>query len=260
MIKVENHKEHYTDCFDNYPVFHLFIEYAFHHVDYVIYVDDLDNPQTVIMHVPPAYIFYGKTKENEMKSIQSIVQIGSWIISPNQSWDVFIHTIFQDQIQVFPRLLFEGSQLSLSHLKELCAPLPPELKIVSIQKEHLQKGMIRDQIINKFFLDTDFLHHGFGLALVNDKGVVHGFALTNYPIEYYSHEIEVSYRVGYDDYPFYRHKGIGTTLVCQFIIEALRRGFYPIWDAANDISSHIARKLGYLDCYQWSMYHIVNKD
>jgi len=260
MIKVESHKERYSHYFNNYPVFHLFIEYAIRHVDYVIYVDDLDNSQTIIMYVPPAYIFYGKTEEKEIKSIQSIVQIGSWIVSPNQSWDVFLHTIFQDQLQAFPRLLFDGSQLSLSHLKELCAPLPPELKIVPIQKEHLQKEMIRDQIISKFFLNTDFLQCGFGFALVNDKGAVHGFALTNYPIEYRCNEIEVSYRVGYDDYPFYRHKGIGTTLVSQFIIEALRRGYHPIWDAANDISSHIARKLGYLDYYQWNMYHIINKD
>jgi len=120
--------------------------------------------------------------------------------------------------------------------------------------------MIRDQITSKFFLNVDFLQHGFGFALVNEQGVIHGYALTNYPIECHSHEIEVSYRVGYDDYPFYRHKGIGTTLVCQFIIEALNRGYLPLWDAANEISSHIARKLGYLDYYQWNMHHIINKD
>lgn len=53
MIKVEQQKEAYLYLFQHYPVFSLFIEYATHHTDYALYVNRLDHPDFMMMHVPP---------------------------------------------------------------------------------------------------------------------------------------------------------------------------------------------------------------
>jgi len=74
MIKIESHKEQFISFFSNYPVFHLFIEYAIKYVDYIIYVDNVDNPQTLMMYAPPARIkncSYSKrtsSKRNDTRS------------------------------------------------------------------------------------------------------------------------------------------------------------------------------------------------
>lgn len=256
MIKLEHNKKAYEHYFDHYPVFQLFISYAIKYRNYELYVDDLFDPKTLMMYVEPAFILYGKTNHLLSGSMKEIMTKGSWIVSPDAEWDTFLKDIFNEHIQSFPRLLCDGKNLNINHLKSLQKTLPEELRIVPIEQKHLEQGMIKDQIIDKFYSHIDFMSHGFGFALVNQQDVIHGFALTNYPIDN-EQEIEVSYRVGYDDYQVYRNRGIGTTLVSRFLEETLRLGYIPVWDAANPISQHIAHKLGYQDHYHWFMHHIT---
>lgn len=256
MILVKKDKHLYKPYFDDYPVFKLFIDYTYKYKDFDLYINDLTDIKSMIMHIEPAYLFWGSVLFEESESIKQILHVGAWIISPNMSWDYYLAEIYGTRLKKYPRVLFDDSKLSIDYLRTLHKMLPRELSIVPIENKHLQKGMIKDQIIDKFFTECDFVSHGFGFALVNQNDVVHGFALTNYPVNQQK-EIEVSYRVGYDDYPYYRKKGIGTTLVCTFIEESLLRGYKPIWDAATDVSAHIARNLGYHDFYHWNMYHLI---
>lgn len=254
MLLIEN-KTDIIKKLDDYPVFKLFIKYAILEDNYDLYVDHLPNPELIIMHVPPAFIFYGKPKDSEKESIQSIVQKGAWIISPNQRWDEYLLKTFNQCIRSFERTSFDESFLDLSHLKSLGKPLPDGLKIVEIDEKYVNQWMIKSQITDKFFVSKPFLKYGFGLCLIDQNDVVQGFALTNYPLDG-GDEIEVSYRIGYDDFQDYRRKGIGTTLVTMFLAMAINKGYKPIWDAATDVSAHIAKKIGYIEKRKWFMYHI----
>ncbi len=115
--------------------------------------------------------------------------------------------------------------------------------------------MIYDDVISRFFTVSDFMTNGFGFALVDERERCRGFALTNYPIV--GNEVELYFRVGYDFDAQDRLHGYGTTLCTYFIEEALKRGYVPIWDSANEVSAHIARKLGYVEAKRWLMYHIL---
>jgi predicted GNAT family acetyltransferase len=55
-----------------------------------------------------------------------------------------------------------------------------------------------------------------------------------------SYGIEVSIYVGY------RNKGIATALAAQMLLESLKQGRQPHWDAANPESFKPTRKLGYV--------------
>lgn len=255
MIKTQLEKEKLHKIFASYPVFDLYIQHAIENMDVDFYVDDEIEPISMILSAQPAYILAGKAHAKLSDDLSSIIQPGGWIISPNQEWDDLLKTTFKDNLQSFPRILFDSSQIKIEDLQTFRKPLPTELKIVPIEAKHLEKGMIKEEIVDKFFGKKDFLEYGFGFALVNDQGLIHGFSLTNYPIQS-AEEVEVSYRVGYDSYQKYRHMSIGTTLASIFIEEALKRGYDPIWDAANSISSHIAKKLGYIEKTHWFMHHL----
>lgn len=256
MINIQGHKENYLFLFKNYPVFHLFLEYAFNHTTYELYINDEKHPSMVMIHIPPAFVFAGVPDERESISIQTILPNGAWIVSPNESFDRWLIKTFCSRLQSHPRILFDGSFLKPEELNKHINAIPEELSIVPIEEKHLQKGMIKEEIIDRFFANVDFLEHGFGFALVNTEGVIHGFAVTNYPIGH-THDIEVSYRVGYDSYTKYRKQGIGTTLASLFLIDTIKRGYRPIWDAANPVSVHIAKKLGYVESYHWTMFHMI---
>lgn len=235
----------------------MFIQYAIIERNYDLYVDRIDQPQTYIMHVPPAYICYGVVNPNETHSILSIIDKGAWILSPNNEWDEYLCSIFNQRIKSYQRTAFDESALQIEQLQKLRKPLPEGLKIVEISDKHVGQWMIKSQIIDRIFVHRPFLTHGFGLCLIDTDEVVQGFALTNYPIGE-GNQIEVSFRIGFDDHQEYRRKGIGTTLVSQFIEMSLQKGYFPIWDAATDVSANIAKKLGYIEKRKWYMHHITD--
>ena len=257
MIKVE-HQKKILDKLSDYPVFHLFIKYAISEDKYDLYVDQKEDPKTIIMHVPPAFVLYGEVPMNHTDDVKNLMKKGSWIISPNVLWDTYLTQIYENNIQSHPRIQFDEQFLDIVHLNSLRKPLPEGLRLVNIDESNVNQWMIEGQITSRFFVNRPFLKHGFGLCLLDEKNEVQGFALTNYPVEE-GNEIEVSYRIGYDDFEVYRKRGIGTTLVSMFLEMAIKKGYRPIWDAATDISAHIAKKLGYIEKKKWMMHHIIGE-
>jgi hypothetical protein len=255
MKKIQVDKKQLHEIFRDYPVFELFVQHAIENMDVDFYVDGDIKPESIILYAQPAYLLSGKAKSKLVDDLKEIIKPGGWIISPNQEWDDLLKITFKDDLQSFPRILFDSSQIKIENLKSFRKPLPTELMIVPIEAKHLEKGMIKEEIVDKFFTGKNFLESGFGFALVNDQGAIHGFALTNYPI-LSEKEVEVSYRVGYDSFQKYRNMGIGTTLASVFVEEAIKRGFDPVWDAAHLVSSHIAKKLGYVEKTHWFMHHL----
>jgi GNAT superfamily N-acetyltransferase len=153
--------------------------------------------------------------------------------------------------------LFDASALSVPLIQSLRTPIPDELKIEPIGPNHLKDGIMQREILDRFFQKRPFLEHGFGVVLTDAANAVHGFAMTNYPLDG-SSEIEVMFRVGTNQDTRYRGRGIATTLASYFLEEAILRGYSPQWDAANDISAHIARKFGYTERLRWHMHHLIH--
>ncbi len=250
LMKTVKNINTYQHYFKDYPVFDLFVKHSFTHGNPKLFVDQEEDPQTIVLYEKPAYMLFGKPT----KDIEVIIEPSSWFISPNQSWDALLEELYKEHIDGYPRVLLDEQTIDVNQLKAYQKTLPPELKIVPIEEKHLREGMIKEDVLDRFFQGNDFMKTGFGFALVNEKEVIHGFALTNYPI--LSKDIEVYYRVGYDNFQTYRHQGIGTTLAAMFVEEATKRGYHPIWDAATPLSLHIAKKLGYTEKYHWKMYHL----
>ncbi|MDX9807943.1 MAG: GNAT family N-acetyltransferase [Acholeplasma sp.] len=254
MIKVSNPNEYYPQ-FDSYPVFHNFIKYAIKDLSPDIYVDQLDHPNCYVLYSYPAYFILGKPSIAYETEVCQLFGHNSWIINNDISWDVVLKKHFDTEIQSHPKIQFDSNKLSLEHILQYKKPLPSGLKIVPIDESHLVSGMVKADVVSRFFTVSSFKEHGYGFVLVDDSNHVKGFALTNYPMV--GKEIELYFRVGYDFEINHRNQGLGTALCAYFIEETYKRGLIPIWDSANEISAHIARKLGFVEMIHWSMYHVL---
>jgi hypothetical protein len=140
-------------------------------------------------------------------------------------------------------------------LETLKKELPSNLSIVKINESHLKEGIIYDDVISRFFRKRTFLKNGFGYALVDELNIPRGFCLTNFPKN--DCDVELYFRVGYDNDERYRHYGYGIQLCIYFIIYCINNGYHPIWDSANQISQHIANKLGFIEQDKWYMYKLI---
>lgn len=245
------------EAFATFPVFPLYLRYAVIDVDCRLFVDDLISPESWMLFAPPAVLFHGKAKTELIPSTRQHVLTGSWILSPSEEWDELLHKAFPEDLQSHPRMQFDAKNLDLDKIRRVRTPLPEELKIEPIGPNHLDNDIMKHEILDRFFQKRAFPDSGFGFALTDCSGTLHGFALTNYPLDG-GNCVEVSFRVGTNQDERYRGKGIATTLVSHFLEEAICRGYVPMWDAANAISQHIAHKFGYTDHLLWHMHHLVH--
>jgi GNAT superfamily N-acetyltransferase len=105
-------------------------------------------------------------------------------------------------------------------------------------------------VIDEFFLKDDFALRGLAFCVMDGERMV-AFAASNYPLR--GNDLEVFVRVADD--PAYRRKGLGTAVSAALLSCCLERGITPHWDAANDASTALALKLGYIKTETWAMYH-----
>ncbi|MPM74420.1 hypothetical protein SDC9_121408 [bioreactor metagenome] len=57
--------------------------------------------------------------------------------------------------------------------------------------------------------------------------------------------------------PEYRQRGLATVCGARLILEALKRGLYPSWDAFDLRSVALAEKLGYHVDHPYAMYSML---
>lgn len=245
------------EAFATFPVFSLYLRYAVIDGACRLFVDDADSPLAWMLFAPPGVFFQGVADPDLIASLRARVPEGSWIISPDGAWDDLLQRAFPTSLKSFPRGLFDAKDLDLGHIRRVRSSLPEGLKIEPIATKHLGSGILKREILERFFAKRPFPTHGFGFALVDAADILHGFALTNYPLDG-GRDVEVSFRVGTNQDERYRGQGIATTLASHFLEEAMVRGYVPQWDAANEISAHIARKFGYKDLVRWHMHHLVS--
>lgn len=82
-------------------------------------------------------------------------------------------------------------------------------------------------------------YHRLGIGCVaTDHGIIAAGA-SSYSRYLTGIEIEI------DTKPEYRRQGLATAVGAALILECLREGLYPSWDAASGISVALAEKLGY---------------
>lgn len=72
---------------------------------------------------------------------------------------------------------------------------------------------------------------------------------------YYSKGLEIQV----ETHPAHEGKGLATICSATFILECIKRGLTPHWDAAHLKSLHIAEKLGFISTGEYKAYNIKTK-
>ncbi|MEY8426522.1 GNAT family N-acetyltransferase [Lachnospiraceae bacterium 46-15] len=92
--------------------------------------------------------------------------------------------------------------------------------------------------------------HGLGAVIVKEGEPVSG--ASSYSGYMGGIEIEIDTR---EDY---RRKGLAYICGAKLILECLKRGWYPSWDAQNKWSVGLAEKLGYHLDYEYAAYEVAD--
>lgn len=142
-------------------------------------------------------------------------------------------------------------RLHPAHLASLTQALPDGIVLrpfdTKLYHAALAEEWSRD-FVSLFPCAQDYLAHGLGVAALHGSELVGG--ASSYAWCGAGIEIELDTR------PDFRRRGIGTACAAKLVLECLRRGRLPSWDAANRESARLAQKLGFREAGAYPVWFL----
>ena len=228
-----------------------------------MYVDHADNPKSAAA-VLGDFVFLAGTPSEELIlfTAELTYPLDMCIYMPqNEAWEAEIETVLGERAEKVTRYATEKrlSDLqnpeNLAHLQEMASAVPEHFKIVPFNQEIYEiareEYWSRSQAVQ--FKDyEEFREHGIGFAAMLGDIMAAGAAAYSY---YYG-GIEVQIDT---DLPF-REIGLAKCCGARLIVECLKRGIYPSWDAQTLQSLELAEKFGYEPAGAYTAYEFWQKE
>lgn len=209
------------------------------------YVDDPENPTAWRITVGPFWYFAGDASGPGGLALLAELPPWNMLMPSPPGWAAAAKETFGERLVTFPRYSFDAGSLSEAHLGAILDASPHRDRVRRVDAALLARP---DNYVEFDDFDSadDFLARGVGYTLmVDDKltGAAYSSLVCN-------RGIEVSLFI---DEP-YRRLGIATAISAALLLECVRRGLWPNWDAANPESCTIAEKLGYTPAGTYESY------
>lgn len=217
------------------------------------WVDDLENP-TCAQVLVVIFVFYaGNPKSKEAEELLHNIPYNVLAIVDTQEWKERIETVHKNHIEKFQRYKFKKNvnDLDRNHLESYLTTLPDGYELKRIDKslaENPNFNQISEDFTSQFDSIDDYIERGIGFGILHNGEVVCG--ASSYSIYNEGIGIEVA------THRKHRRKGLATVASSALILECLKKGIYPSWDAANYASTLLAEELGYILDKPYDTYYI----
>lgn len=219
------------------------------------YVDDLENPMSVMMVVADFCFLAGKPNEELVRNRRAIDSDFIIMVSDSEEWNRLIEKVYPENSKRVTRYAIKKEGNIIFSRKKLIEAvdglnLDYELKMIDkdIYKD-LKKEKWSMDLCSHYKNAEDFCKNGIGVAVFKGNKIVAG--VSSYT--YYDDGIEIEI----DTKEEFRRKGLAYACASKLILECMDRNLYPSWDAQNLSSVALAEKLGYHFDHEYPAYEII---
>lgn len=220
------------------------------------YVDDEEHPSIAILEIPDLRLKLLGGGSKLPVAHQYIEQLpsGSGLIFGSPSWEELVYKYHRGRMVRIPRYAFTSENLDLEYLEDLKSLLSEDYRLVQLDLSLTQQltdeesGFTSDHFLN-FESPEDFIERGFGFCVLSGDEVV--CLATTWLVCDAGIEIQIDTRKSH------RGKGLATVAAAQIMIHSIENNLDPNWDAANEISAGLAKKLGYTPQGRYSIVFVV---
>lgn len=174
------------------------------------------------------------------------------ILTPqNEAWSEMIEATWSDRAVRHTRYAIkkEGDCFRRERLTDFVNRVRKPFEIHRIDRQLYDQCLTERwsaDLVAGYPTYEDFCRKGLGFAVTENGRIVSG--ASSYSSYRGGIEIEV------DTQKEYRRGGLATAAASALILECLKRGWYPSWDAHNKASVALARKLGYAFDREYPVY------
>lgn len=168
------------------------------------------------------------------------------MIPRTEEWGETLDAVWKDRTEKALRYAIkkESDVFSINKLKKYTQSLPDGYTLKLFDEKIYNDTRAEEWSVDfcSLFADyEDYRRRGLGAAVLYEGKPVSG--ASSYAVYNGGIEIEI------DTKEEFRQKGLATVCGAKLILECLKRGLYPSWDAHDLRSVALAEKLGYhLDC------------
>jgi len=208
-----------------------------------IYAPDLNHPVSA-MAVLGDFTFFAGEVNTELIAYkpEGCLQNFMIMIGRNESWQEAITEYYGTRAKVVSRYATkkEPDVFDQDKLRRIVSSLPTDYRIDFIDESLYELCKAQHwsvDLVSQFKNYQDYQKLGLGVVLHKDNTIVSG--ASSYSVYKEGIEIEVDTRADC------RRQGFASICGARLILECLKRGLYPSWDAQNLWSLALAEKLGY---------------
>lgn len=207
------------------------------------------NPSAAIIVVGDFCMIAGKPNKALVKKLTAPI-----IAPQNEEWEKLIEKVWKDRVKKGLRYAIkkEHDVFDVEKLSRYAILTAQEYEIKLIDQQIYEQAINEEwsvDLCSQFEDYQDYKSRGLGVAVLHKGKLVAG--ASSYVIYKDGIEIEI------DTKREYRRKGLATACGSRLILECLKRGLYPSWDAYDLRSVALAEKLGYHLDKPYTIYEMV---
>ena len=220
-----------------------------------ICVDSLENPVSAMALLGDFCFLAGKPdKELVLHEPEQDGQDFVIMVPQNEKWEDLIEECHGKRAKKVSRYAIkkESDVFDKETLQAIVDNLPDEYTLKMMDEALFWRcreiKWCRDWV-SQYPDYTMYQRYGMGAVITKDGEPVSG--ASSYSSYIGGIEVEIDTR---EDY---RRKGLASICGAKLVLECLKQGWYPSWDAQNKWSVALAEKLGYHFDYEYTAYEVV---
>ena len=217
-----------------------------------IFVTDLEKPHSALAFVG-CFAFYGGEPDRELVMYKPA---GFVIMTPqNEAWASLIEECWPSAQKETRFSIRKDTRFDLPVLKKMTETIPEGYELRRIDAEIYDQCLsdpLTCDFVSCFESKEQYLELGRGMVLLKNGRIVSGAS----SYTRYKEDIEIEVDTVSEE----RRKGFAKVVSAALILQCLKEGLYPSWDAQNMLSVHLAEKLGYEFDHEYTVYEVASDE
>lgn len=215
-----------------------------------VFVTDPVAPKAALARLEFTYLAGDPESEAAGPLVRSL-QPGDTVVMSSPAWrSVLVDHYPGQRLKTYRREAFLAGDFDVAQLKRFCRRLPEGFHLKQVEAHELARFAHLHPILG-YSPDEppDFIARWFAFGVVYRGQFVCGVesaAIGGGKVEF---EVQT--------HADYRRLGLATATSAAMILHCLESGLEPCWDAANSMSSGLARKLGFQSTGEYDAYFLT---